>query len=956
MPRLQFEIEAEDRGSAEVDKLSRNVDELERGIDDLSRSQRDQARAADESERSTRGFALAAGGAVATVGALAAGFVALTRQQAEYQRLVERASFVSNRSQRDVEALIRTFEQYGIAIDSTEDALRTFYDRLGDARADPNIESAQIFREIGLEIDRADVRLEDFLERIQALDRQSQIFVIETVIGGEGAAILQAAADANFQGNLEANLTLTLDPEDRQAILEADRQIERATQTLSNSIDRLIASNTDLITGPLNALANSLDNPAGFLFGGAFGIDPISTQPPQRPAPFVPQGPRAPDTGRRLVLEPGAQQAPAGFSDVIGDPTVATARRLTLAERGGPIRVRGTQALGPGLALGDPRRSVQSLGGLSEVGGGGEIQALLGGISNELAGIHFEISEFLPAIADNTLGAVSAAADFALQPNIVSLTRAGVATARLVGELLDIGRPRPVGSTDDQDFAFLGSNDTGEAATVLPTVPLPIETPPDLAAELPIDELSLYNLELEGILELIDPELAERFRNLQTEASDVWRNITSATDNSEVQYEAFRHFMETRFRPQWNEFQVDALDAWEANREGLGLSAAETEALDAFLRGPFISTIDAFEESFIGSWEAIAASETDFEDRTRQIAALVGEEMPLHAALLEAGLTGVWQSALGAVDEFGLAAGKVNAQLGEETPAVVAGITTIDEAFAALAAGVITVGQFAHIVNNQIVDESETVRTEITTIEEAYAALTAGIITAGEFAEIAARLAQGGVDSLGASLRAGAHSAGLLALAVASIPDRTYTVTEVRRTVYETVGEPSRPFDPARDHPAFGLTPNFSRPFDPARDHPAFGLTPNNPQTFHPVGSGRGPFPLGQPRPGAFDPRNHPANRGFQDGGRFLVDRPSFFLAGEAGRELVQITPENAQGAGGAGANVEVHLNIAAVDARSVEELIRGSGREAVVEIIRDATSNGEAVVSTRGLVDDRAF
>ena len=76
-----------------------------------------------------------------------------------------------------VEALIKTFEQYGVAIDSTEDALRTFYDRLGDARADPNIESAQIFRQVGLDIEDADVKLEDFLGKLQGFNRQSQIFI-----------------------------------------------------------------------------------------------------------------------------------------------------------------------------------------------------------------------------------------------------------------------------------------------------------------------------------------------------------------------------------------------------------------------------------------------------------------------------------------------------------------------------------------------------------------------------------------------------------------------------------------------------------------------------------------------------------------------------------------------------------------------------------------------------------
>ena len=228
MPRLRFEIEAEDRGSDAVDKLGRNVDALDRDIDGLARGLDKEAVAAGKAERENKGLAsglgnvsTAAVAAVASAAALAAGFVALTRQQAEYHRLVERSAFVSNRSARDVEALIRTFELYGIQIDSTEDALRTFYDRLGDARADPNIESAQIFRQVGLDITAADVKLEDFLERLQSFDRQSQIFIIETVLGGEGAAILQAAAAADFQGNLDASLQLTLDDQSRQTLLEA---------------------------------------------------------------------------------------------------------------------------------------------------------------------------------------------------------------------------------------------------------------------------------------------------------------------------------------------------------------------------------------------------------------------------------------------------------------------------------------------------------------------------------------------------------------------------------------------------------------------------------------------------------------------------------------------------------------------------------------------------------------
>ena len=61
---------------------------------------------------------------------------------------------------------------------------------------------------------------------------------------------------------------------------------------------------------------------------------------------------------------------------------------------------------------------------------------LLGSMADELAGIHFEIAQFLPEIANNTLSSVSAAADFAANPNILSLVRFGASTVRLLSGLL----------------------------------------------------------------------------------------------------------------------------------------------------------------------------------------------------------------------------------------------------------------------------------------------------------------------------------------------------------------------------------------------------------------------------------------------------------------------------------------------------------------------------------------
>lgn len=849
MPRLRFEIEAEDRGSAEVDKLSRNVDQLDRDIDDLSRGLDRQARAAGESQRATGGLATELGSlrtaltaGVAGAAALAAGFVALTRQQAEYQRLVERSAFVSNRNEREVEALIRTFEQYGIAIDATEDALRTFYDRLGDARADPNIESAQIFRQVGLDIDAADVRLEEFLERIQSFDRQSQIFIIETVLGGEGAAILQAASQAGFQGQVQANLALTLDPDDREAILQADQQIERASQELGLSIDRLIASNAGILTGFLEGTSQFLtgvgeiadgigragqniasavgDVSRGQFFAptrrGTGGTPATSSADFARPRPAT--GP-PPDTGgQQLILEPPEAEA-------VGR-AIADAAAPSFAALAGAIQARnqrglvdgGLGAVGPGLTLDARRFRVGELPDV-ETGPLAEGQVLLGSMDGTLQAIHFELAEFLPEIANNTLSAVGAAAEFAASPNILSLVRLGASTVRLLGGIFRQSEPDPFlpEGTDVSTFRAAPFGRVDPDAPEAPGLP----------------DLDLYNLQLLEVLELIDPELVQRFVDLQGRATEAWNEITLSTTDNEERLRLFGDFMTNEFQAAWDQFQLDAVAAWEANADGLGLNEEQFRALDTFVRGPFLTTIDDMETSFIAAWEQIRDAEIPLEEQIIQLGELLGDGVPPQIALLEARLIGAFAGMLEVAREFFEGSQEGFEQVDAAGKVVVDTLTAIAE----------------------------------------------------------------GLDA---------------------IPEeKTITITTIERTVRPFVpppipGEPEI-FDPA----------NFGG--GPARFRPP--PIPGEPEIFDPAnfGGGRRRDPL--------------LDRGFQFGGRFLVDQPSVFLAGEGGnREVVQITPENAQGVDGAGGGLIVVINYYdrpedpfAFEDRVVESLRRASERNADV-------------------------
>ena len=625
----------------------------------------------------------------------------------------------------------------------------------------------------------------------------------------------RALADANFQGNLEANVQLTLDPDDRQAILKADQSIERATQELSNSIASLIASNSGLIEGALGIAerisTNLTDLVKNDFFLGDFlygpsppTIDALSggqtrAVGPAIPEGFVPGGATPATGGRQLTLETPAAAA------AVGD-AVAEAIAPTFAALAGTIQSRNNRGPVGGL-LGqsgpdpffDNRLVREGTGGTFddlEVGGGGQVQVLFASMADDLAGIHAGIYEFLPEVANNTLFALSAGADFAANPNIVSLVRFGGATVRLLGGLLRQSEPDPFlpEGTDVSEFrsAPFGRVDPNAADTVVP--------------ELDTEELGFYGLGLEQILELIDPELVQRFQALQAQATEAWKDITLSTDDNQERLRLFEQFMTGEFQQAWDSFQVDALAAWDANREGLMLSEEQTRRLDEYLRGPFISTIDAFEASFIASWQAIEESAGSFEERTRQIGALLGEEVPFLAALLEAGLTGLWQAALAGVDLFGQGVGKANVQITTLEEAVAAleagiitmgefaalvnsemltdsgltqeGITTVEEAFAALEAGIITMGEFAALVNNEMLTDSGLTQGGITTLEEAFAALEAGIITMGEFAALVnsgmlegSEQVQGGITTLEeayAALEAGIITAGEFAALVNS--------------------------------------------------------------------------------------------------------------------------------------------------------------------------------------------
>ena len=994
MPRLSFEIEAEDRGSAEVNKLGRNVDALDKDIDGLSRSLRDEARAADQSESSTRRLGLAMGGATAAVGGLAAGFIALTRQQAEYHRLVERSAFVSNRSQQDVEALIRTFEQYGIQIDSTEDALRTFYDRLGDARADPNIEAAQIFRQVGLEIDSADVRLEDFLERLQSFDRQSQIFIVETVLGGEGSAILQAAADAGFRGNLEANLQMTLDPDDREAILQADQQIERATQQLSISIDRLLASDlgASLIDRSIAAaervVTNLTDIVEGrfFSFVGEDGPDALSRAGrgiPETQGPPIPEGfvPPTATSGRRLVIEEAPATAEAVADEIVRSPS--------FAQLAGTIQARNNRGVvgglrgqaGPGLAFAGEQVPVPAIGGV-DVGAGAELQVAFASMTDDLSAIHFELAEFLPEIANNTLNALGAAAQFAVQPNVVSLVQAGVATARAVGELLDLGQPRPVGSTEVQDFAFLGPGGDADAATT---------------GDINIDvELA------ERLREIIGDDLTEAHAQLQTEAQFVWQTIQGYTSDTALQIQLFNEYISGEFTDAWDDFAnasrsawatayfegeisreqlalyaeylsggfADAwddferriVDAWTAAKESGEVTAEELEALDAFFNNKLIGqTLPLLEQVAVNTWAGIHSAEIDEIDRLKLIDEFISTNLPGSLTSLKEVGTEVWSGLSADIEEGEEGAVKLAATIDD-----ISGVTLPDLSVASNEA---IADIIEDLVNgNLAVGDHEGKWNDLPdAIQGAGKAVADTVVVMGVALDVGGQLVEEHEEEWGSleeQIAASKRGVDAFEAALDGLTDKTVTITTVHRDVFEGGSPPPAPAPAPEIIPLTFVLPE--RPEDEANEREfeqlaETGIYDETPTRFSEGENQRNYNELAETgiydeTPERFqlmeDRRRDLLSTGFQDGGRFLVDRP----AGEAGRELVQITPENAQAPEGGREPVQVQINISAVDAPSVEELVRGSGRDAIVEVIRDATSNGEAVVSTRGLVNDEVF
>ena len=1036
MPRLSFEIEAEDRGSAEVDKLGRNVNELDRDIDELSRGLREEARAADQSERSTRGLGLAMGGTLAAVGGLAAGFVALTRQQAEYHRLVERSAFVSNRSQQDVEALIRTFEQYGIAIDSTEDALRTFYDRLGDARADPNIEAAQIFRQVGLEIDDADVRLEDFLERLQSFDRQSQIFIVETVLGGEGAAILQAASQAGFRGQVEANLTLTLDPEDRQAILEADQQIERATQELGVSIDRLIASNSGLIEGFISGasdfltgaseIADSLpivgqniasaigDLSRGQFFAptrrGAGGQAATSSADFFRPRAAAAGTPAATGRQRLQVTDDSTPQADPYSLDAFDDAMLGLSERDLEAiarfdaELGSPDAVR-RGGLGRSGFIAAPSASPEEVRSQTEQ---------FGSMADDLSAIHFELAEFLPEIANNTLNALGAAAQFAVQPNVVSLVQAGIASARALAELLDLNRPQPVGFSTVGEFEFTGEDDAAAQATQM--ISTGVVNP--LTGEiLTPEQLALAQASIEDFAALLPLLLGTSFDQVQDSAEDFWQNLNDQPLTAEERLEQLAGYIGEQFPESWNAFERRAFEAWDAFRNGGDLSQEQMLLFDTYVNTVLLPTIDQMEGQFVTSFDEIINSEASAEEKFQALGDFIKTDLDEAALGLADSFTNSFGLSALSGDAFfdslddGLLNGSINlealraaiALVGDNTLAAGTLVSAIfgdefgthlgsaEENAEALAAALGEDGfsgdldsiksLIADVFTTQFATQTGAAKKSIAGIG-LQTANTANVIQqivnniiaqsfgkVGSTAEAAGKIA---TDQLGTEIPTAAQIAakalsGAGSLAVAFVQSGNAaedSLNAVNRdlgttigntlTARETVNSLGRAIDALPEGKTITITI--------LEEH--VGVTAiEEVGDSTPTSSGRfmgDPFagdPFGRSNPFANDPFNRPGRRvGFQDGGRFLVDRPSYFLAGEAGRELVQITPENAQAPEGGREPVQVQVNISAVDAQSIEELMRGSGRDAIVEVIRDATSNGEAVVSTRGLVNDEVF
>ena len=257
---IRITTRADDRAAREVRSLDDALEDLERTgrslrlpddqVDRLERELRDAGDALDDAGQATGGLGeqlqgLAGPAAIAAAGIAAIGtaLVLAVRQSAEFQREIFQTAESTGTAADEIEGLARTFLAYGLDVERTSDAVRDFYERLGEARTLPDSGIGEAFRDAGFDINAAGADLTGFLSSVADLEsRAQQLYVIRTILTGDSEELLVALTDANFQARLDANVLVALDAADRARILEADRALTDVSNEISRLVDKLVVS------------------------------------------------------------------------------------------------------------------------------------------------------------------------------------------------------------------------------------------------------------------------------------------------------------------------------------------------------------------------------------------------------------------------------------------------------------------------------------------------------------------------------------------------------------------------------------------------------------------------------------------------------------------------------------------------------------------------------------------
>ena len=338
--RLETELTAANRAgqgfqSPEFDQMAREAEQAERATGGLS-----------EGLGSLHGVGLAAGAAIVAIGV---GLVAAVRHSAEFQRSIQQTAAATGAQADNIEGLARTFQSYGLDVETTSTAVRDFYERLGEARTLPDSGIGQAFRDAGTDINDANLSLTDFLEDVGQLeDRAQQLYVIRTILTGDSEELLTALADSDFQGRLEVNIDMALAQADRERLLAADAALSDAGASISRLVESLLSVVAPAIEGVASALASTIDattgavrenepvisaafetfleNPLGAFDAAAFGqnLQEQLTEDIREGAiaAFEEAGPRLADVleeplseGARMAVEALGQSAEMAFAD-----------------------------------------------------------------------------------------------------------------------------------------------------------------------------------------------------------------------------------------------------------------------------------------------------------------------------------------------------------------------------------------------------------------------------------------------------------------------------------------------------------------------------------------------------------------------------------------------------------------------------------------------------------------